>query len=115
VTDVTPPGVLRSQRRHGRADREWRSSRCSAIVFADPPGGLLAGDYALVPGKIELTVLLTRTMMPFSSRRDGRRRDGDVELARPLLRPCAGAGRLQRLQHRDDVALLPVPERLGIP
>jgi putative peptidoglycan lipid II flippase len=26
---------------------------------------LLAGDYALVPGKIELTVLLTRTMMPF--------------------------------------------------
>ena len=35
------------------------------IVFADPLVRLLAGDYALVPGKIELTVLLTRTMMPF--------------------------------------------------
>jgi len=35
------------------------------IVFADPLVRLLAADYALVPGKIELTVLLTRTMMPF--------------------------------------------------
>ena len=35
------------------------------IFFADPLVRLLAGDYALVPGKIELTVLLTRTMMPF--------------------------------------------------
>src|SRR5262249_57147092 len=35
------------------------------IVFADPLVRLLAGDYAAVPGKIELTVLLTRTMLPF--------------------------------------------------
>jgi peptidoglycan biosynthesis protein MviN/MurJ (putative lipid II flippase) len=35
------------------------------MVFADPLVRLLAADYALVPGKIELTVLLTRTMMPF--------------------------------------------------
>jgi putative peptidoglycan lipid II flippase len=35
------------------------------VVFADPLVRLLASDYALVPGKIELTVLLTRTMMPF--------------------------------------------------
>jgi putative peptidoglycan lipid II flippase len=35
------------------------------IVFAAPLVRLLAADYALVPGKIELTVLLTRTMMPF--------------------------------------------------
>jgi putative peptidoglycan lipid II flippase len=35
------------------------------IAFADPLVRMLAGDYALVPGKIELTVLLTRTMLPF--------------------------------------------------
>jgi putative peptidoglycan lipid II flippase len=35
------------------------------MVFADPLVRRLAADYALVPGKIELTVLLTRTMMPF--------------------------------------------------
>jgi putative peptidoglycan lipid II flippase len=35
------------------------------IVFAHPLVLLLAGDFASVPGKIELTVLLTRAMMPF--------------------------------------------------
>ena len=34
-------------------------------MFADPFVMLLAGDFAAVPGKIELTVLLTRVMMPF--------------------------------------------------
>jgi putative peptidoglycan lipid II flippase len=37
----------------------------TAIVFAHPLVMLLAGDYAAVPGKLELTVLLTRTMLPF--------------------------------------------------
>ena len=35
------------------------------IVFADPLVRLLAGDYADVAGKLELTVLLTRIMLPF--------------------------------------------------
>ena len=35
------------------------------IIFADPLARLLAGDYAAVEGKIELTVNLTRVMLPF--------------------------------------------------
>jgi putative peptidoglycan lipid II flippase len=35
------------------------------VAFAHPLIVLLAGDYASVPGKIELTVLLTRVMLPF--------------------------------------------------
>jgi putative peptidoglycan lipid II flippase len=35
------------------------------IVFADPLVRVLAGDYAQVPGKFELTVDLTRVMLPF--------------------------------------------------
>ena len=35
------------------------------IVFADPLARLLAGSYAAVPGKLELTVKLTRIMLPF--------------------------------------------------
>lgn len=35
------------------------------IVFAAPLTQLLAGDYAEVPGKLELTVTLTRVMLPF--------------------------------------------------
>ena len=37
----------------------------AGIVFAEPLVRLLAGDYALVPGKFELTVTLTRVMLPF--------------------------------------------------
>ena len=37
----------------------------AAIVFAEPLLRLFAGDYADVPGKFELTVQLTRIMMPF--------------------------------------------------
>lgn len=36
----------------------------AGIVFAHPFVMVLAGDFAGVPGKIELTVLLTRVMMP---------------------------------------------------
>jgi putative peptidoglycan lipid II flippase len=35
------------------------------VVFAEPLVWLLAGDYAQVPGKFELTVTLTRVMLPF--------------------------------------------------
>lgn len=35
------------------------------IVFAAPLATLLAGSYAEVPGKLELTVFLTRIMLPF--------------------------------------------------
>jgi putative peptidoglycan lipid II flippase len=35
------------------------------IVFAAPLVAAFAGDYATVPGKLELTVLLTRIMLPF--------------------------------------------------
>jgi putative peptidoglycan lipid II flippase len=35
------------------------------IVFAPPLVGAFAADYAAVPGKLELTVLLTRIMLPF--------------------------------------------------
>ena len=36
----------------------------AGIAFANPFVMLLAGDFAAVPGKVELTVLLTRVMMP---------------------------------------------------
>lgn len=35
------------------------------IVFARPLVHLMAGDYARVPGKLDLTVSMTRVMMPF--------------------------------------------------
>ena len=35
------------------------------IVFAEPLVGLFAGSYRAVPGKLELTVFLTRLMLPF--------------------------------------------------
>ncbi len=35
-----------------------------AVVFANPFVMLLAGDFAAVPGKVELTVLLARVLMP---------------------------------------------------
>ena len=37
----------------------------AGIVFARPLVGAFAADYAAVPGKLELTVLLTRIMLPF--------------------------------------------------
>lgn len=37
----------------------------AGIVFAGPIAGLLAADYASVPGKLELTTSLTRIMLPF--------------------------------------------------
>jgi putative peptidoglycan lipid II flippase len=37
----------------------------AGIVFADPLVRVIAGDYATVPAKLELTILLTRIMLPF--------------------------------------------------
>ena len=39
----------------------------AGIVFAEPLVRLLAGSYATTPGKLELTVLLTRILLPFLS------------------------------------------------
>ena len=35
------------------------------MIFAGPLAAAFAGDYALVPGKLELTIQLTRMMLPF--------------------------------------------------
>ena len=37
----------------------------AGMVFAEPLVRLLAGSYAEVPGKLELTILLTRILLPF--------------------------------------------------
>src|SRR5687767_13475381 len=37
----------------------------AGMIFAEPLVRAFAGDYAEVPGKLELTVLLTRIMLPF--------------------------------------------------
>lgn len=37
----------------------------AGILLADPLSRLFAGDYAAVPGKLELTITLTRVMFPF--------------------------------------------------
>ena len=37
----------------------------TGIIFAEPLVRAFAGDYAAVPGKLELTVFLTRIMLPF--------------------------------------------------
>jgi putative peptidoglycan lipid II flippase len=39
----------------------------SGILFASPLVNLYAGDYAQVPGKLDLTIMLTRVMFPFLS------------------------------------------------
>jgi putative peptidoglycan lipid II flippase len=72
------PTFTRYLTRHGR-ESAWRLGNhvvnalliattilvVAGMLFAHPLVMLLAGDYAAVPGKIELTVLLTRVMLPF--------------------------------------------------
>jgi len=86
------------------------------IVFADPLVRLLAGDYALVPGKIELTVLLTRTMMPFLML------VATAAVAMGMLNsldrffvPALAPAVFNVCSILTTLALLPVLERLGIP
>ena len=71
------PTFTRSLTRDGRA-AAWRLGNnvvngllvttlivvIAGVIFAHPFVMLLAGDFAAVPGKIELTVVLTRVMMP---------------------------------------------------
>jgi putative peptidoglycan lipid II flippase len=72
------PTFTRHLANHGRSDA-WRlgNSVLNAltlvtgivvilgVIFAAPIVTLLAGDYAEVPGKLELTILLTRIVLPF--------------------------------------------------
>ncbi len=123
------PTFTRTVARDGR-DAAWRlgtaSSRlCSSrrrsfaalgIVFADPLVRLLAADYALVPGKIELTVLLTRTMMPFLML------VATAAVAMGMLNsldrffvPALAPAVFNVCSIVTTLALLPVLERLGIP
>ena len=69
----------------------------AAIVFAEPLVHLLAGAFTEVPGKFELTVLLTRIVAPFLLLvASGRRVHGDAQLAQRVLRPGAVAGDVRR-------------------
>ena len=72
------PTFMRRLTRDGRAEA-WRLGNqllnalavvtgalvVAGIAFAEPLVRLLAGSYAEVPGKLELTVLLTRILLPF--------------------------------------------------
>ena len=99
-----------ADRRQGRrrgGSATTSSTRCSSspacwsllgIVFAEPLVTLFAGRATRdVPGKLELTVQLTRIMLPFLTFvAAGRGVHGDAELAAPLLHPGAVAGDVQR-------------------
>jgi putative peptidoglycan lipid II flippase len=56
--------AARQQRAQRIADRD-RTLVVIGIVFAQPLIDVYAGDFASVPGKLELTVKLTRVMLPF--------------------------------------------------
>ncbi len=72
------PAFTRHLTLHGRA-AAWRLANnvlnalllatlalvAAGLVFTRPLVTLYAGDYAGVPGKLELTILLTRVMLPF--------------------------------------------------
>jgi putative peptidoglycan lipid II flippase len=72
------PAFTRQLARHGRP-AAWRFANnvlnsllivtialvVAGVVFARPLVTLYAGDYAAVPGKLELTIALTRVMLPF--------------------------------------------------
>ena len=74
----------------------------TGIVFAEPVTRLLAGGYQAVPGKFELTVQLTRIVLPFlTAGCGGRRLHGHAQLAAALLRARGVARRLQPLPHRQ--------------
>ena len=82
------------------SSRPARSS-CSGWSLRAPMIRLLtAADYALVPGKLELTVIACadHAAAPHADRRR-RGADGDAQLAAPLLHSRAVA---RDVQHRDD-------------
>ena len=57
--------AARQQRDQRAADRHRRARRRSGSIFARPLVTAYAGDFARVPGKLELTIQLTRVMLPF--------------------------------------------------
>ena len=61
----TSRSVAAGQQRDQRAAGGHGHCRRRGIVFARPLVTAFAADYAAVPGKLELTVLLTRIMLPF--------------------------------------------------
>ena len=77
-----------------------RRSWCSGIVFAEPLVALFAGGLRGVPGQARADdpAHAHHAAVP-DARGDGGGRDGDAELAAPLLRAGAVAGDVQR---RDD-------------
>lgn len=78
MTAAFVPTFTRTLTHQGR-DAAWRLGQlvmtaliivtsaiaAAGIVFADPLTRLFAADYAAVPGKLELTITLTRIMFPF--------------------------------------------------
>ena len=73
----------------------------AGIVFAEPLVRLYAGGFRDVPGKIELTIRLTRIMFPFLAMvATAAVHDGDAQRAASLLHPGALAGDVQRRHHR---------------
>ena len=91
------PRIERHQR--PAADRP-ASSWSRASLFAEPLVELYAGGFRDVPGKIELTIRLTRLMFPFLALvAMAAVADGDAERTAPFLRARALAGDVQR---RDD-------------
>ena len=72
----------------------------SSFSASSSPGrsrALIAAEFAEVPGKFELTTLLTRDHGAVPDDGRGRRRDdGDAELAAAIFHPVAVAGDVQR-------------------
>ncbi len=100
----------------GGRERSWRARQLRhqraavvtgvivvlGIIFAEPLVRLFAGEFAEVPGKLELTIFLTRIVLPFLTL---------VAIAAVLMGmlnslghffvPGAVAGDVQRREHRD--------------
>ncbi len=57
--------ATRQQRPERAAARHRAAGRGRAVVVTRPLVTAYAGDYALVPGKLDLTITLTRIMLPF--------------------------------------------------
>ena len=85
------PRHQRADRHHGRAGRPRDRVRRAAGRGSSP------ARTASVPGKLELTVFLTRLMLPVPHVRGaGRRVHGHAQLAAPVLHPGAVACDVQR-------------------
>ena len=93
--------VAARQSRHQRAHARHADQRGGGLALRAGAGrAALAPEFAAVPGKLELTVLLTRIMLPFlATVAVERRDDGHAQRAAAFLHSCAVARDVQR---RDD-------------